>query len=127
MFLADITSQRKSQFSHFGKKALEFITSYPWPDNIRELKNAIERIVLLYDEKEIHLKPLDFLSGEKSEVKSKNDINILSYQLPTQPKALKIIEEEIITHALEHFEKNITDTAKFLKISRNKIYRRVKS
>jgi len=51
-------------------------------------------------------------------------IKVISYyQLANQSKALKVIEEEIISHVLEHFENNVIEAAKFLKIFRNKIYR----
>jgi DNA-binding NtrC family response regulator len=36
-------------------RALESLTSYDWPGNIRELKNAIERSVVLRGGPEFHL------------------------------------------------------------------------
>ncbi|MDX1294926.1 MAG: sigma 54-interacting transcriptional regulator, partial [Sulfurimonadaceae bacterium] len=38
---------------HFGKAALELLLDYPWPGNIRELQNTMERIVLICPDGEI--------------------------------------------------------------------------
>ena len=42
------------------KQALEYLTNYGWPGNIRELKNVIERLVALKDEGFITPKDLPF-------------------------------------------------------------------
>ncbi|MEX1663859.1 sigma-54-dependent transcriptional regulator [Zhongshania arctica] len=44
---------------HFSPKAIQAITTYIWPGNIRELENAIERAVILCDRKEIDNELLD--------------------------------------------------------------------
>ena len=44
---------------HFSKPALEILLEYPWPGNIRELQNTIERIVLICPEGEIELEMLN--------------------------------------------------------------------
>lgn len=38
---------------HFSKSALELLLAYPWPGNIRELQNTMERIVLICPEGEL--------------------------------------------------------------------------
>lgn len=51
---------------HFSKMALELLLEYPWPGNIRELQNTMERIVLICPEGEIepemlnHVMPFNF-------------------------------------------------------------------
>jgi formate hydrogenlyase transcriptional activator len=54
------------------KKALQLLQSYPWPGNIRELQNVIERSVILceteiftVDESWLSQRPLDTKSGDK--------------------------------------------------------------
>ncbi len=39
-------------FQHVNKRTLEHLQSYPWPGNIRELQNVIERSVIVCDSKE---------------------------------------------------------------------------
>jgi Nif-specific regulatory protein len=51
---------------HFSKKAMELLQAYPWPGNIRELQNTMERIVLICPEGELepamlnHVLPFNF-------------------------------------------------------------------
>jgi Nif-specific regulatory protein len=42
-FLKNFISEKNIQFNGFSPDALEEMHSYPWPGNIRELKNSIER------------------------------------------------------------------------------------
>ncbi|MBQ0761171.1 MAG: sigma-54-dependent Fis family transcriptional regulator [Zhongshania sp.] len=49
----------KKPLMHFSPKAIQAITTYIWPGNIRELENAIERAVILCDRKEIDNELLD--------------------------------------------------------------------
>ncbi len=44
---------------HFSPKAIQAITTYIWPGNIRELENAVERAVILSDGPEIDNQQLD--------------------------------------------------------------------
>lgn len=50
----------------FSKKAMELLQEYPWPGNIRELQNTMERIVLICPEGELepemlnHVMPFNF-------------------------------------------------------------------
>ncbi len=44
---------------HFSPKAVQAVTTYVWPGNIRELENAVERAVILNDGEEIDNELLD--------------------------------------------------------------------
>src|SRR4030043_1603673 len=57
----------------FTGKALNALTKYYWPGNIRELENLIERLVVLStSEEQIDLKemPLEILTGPNSEIQN---------------------------------------------------------
>ena len=55
----------KRGFVQISKEAEEQILSYPWPGNIRELRNTVERIVLLEKGDTILGKHLSFLAGRE--------------------------------------------------------------
>jgi two-component system response regulator PilR (NtrC family) len=46
-FLAKYTAQMRKKVTSISHQAVELLTSYSWPGNIRELENAIERAVAL--------------------------------------------------------------------------------
>jgi DNA-binding NtrC family response regulator len=48
-FLEQFAEQNKKDFTGFSEKAMNAILNYPWTGNVRELENAIERIVVLHE------------------------------------------------------------------------------
>lgn len=52
-FLGRMSQQLKRGPLQFNEKALKKLKNYPWPGNIRELQNTIERAVILCDESEL--------------------------------------------------------------------------
>ena len=51
------------RFFQISPDALELLKRHEWPGNIRELKNAMERVVLLHDDTIVKKEYLEFLSG----------------------------------------------------------------
>jgi Nif-specific regulatory protein len=59
-FLEKLSGENNKRITRISTPAIEMLTSYHWPGNIRELENCIERAVLLCDEDVIrseHLPP----------------------------------------------------------------------
>lgn len=50
-FLADIADEQGAKVKEIEKSALEQLQSYSWSGNIRELRNVVERLVILSDDK----------------------------------------------------------------------------
>ncbi len=48
-FLADAARRTGSRVERFDPGALDFLKAYPWPGNVRQLQNTIERILVLTD------------------------------------------------------------------------------
>jgi DNA-binding NtrC family response regulator len=57
-FLKQAAAELGKQITGITGEALDLLTRYPWPGNIRELKNAVKRAVLLCEEE--CLTPMDF-------------------------------------------------------------------
>lgn len=109
--------------------ALMAITSYPWPGNIRELRHAIERAMIL-SQSEL-LEPSDF----QLEVDVKNTtpavsvpslVNAIENEV-TLPAELNLeqLEKSAISQALKKHRFNISHTAKELGLTRAALYRRM--
>src|SRR5712675_752669 len=75
-----------------NKKTLELLQSYPWPGNIRELQNVIERSVILC-ETEIFSIDEGWLPLPLLETESKRNIEL--------PRRLKAHEKNMIEEALK--------------------------
>ncbi|HJL05997.1 MAG TPA: sigma-54 dependent transcriptional regulator [Polyangiaceae bacterium LLY-WYZ-15_(1-7)] len=107
--------------------ARDFIRRYYWPGNVRELRNQIERIVLLSEGQAIEGWQFERASGEILRVDpAEEDPSGFRIQLPPQGFALDELEREVIRHALERHEGNVSQTARYLHISRQTLIYRMK-
>lgn len=96
-----------------SKNASQILLNYHWPGNIRELKNLIERAMILQ-------------SGDFIEEK---DLNIqIDYEKNNIEKfhSLEEAELSIIKDALKNAKGNVSKAAKILKISRDKLRYKIK-
>ncbi len=96
----------------FDENNLDWLERYPWPGNIRELENKIERAVILNDSGKISVADLDIFDYQP-EVK-------LDEENP-----LSDLEKQAIEKALVKHSGNISKTADELGLSRQGLYRRM--
>jgi len=121
-FINRFNEQFKKGFVQISKEAEEKILVYPWTGNIREVRNAVERIVLLEKGDTILGKHFSFLSqgeGQREE----------SFQfkpfIPSQGIILEEVEREYILEALRMKKGNKIQAAKMLGISRSALLYRI--
>ncbi len=98
--------------------AMERITQYTWPGNIRELQNAIERAFALSSEPEITLEDLPpaVLRVEATAPAPQTD---------TPPLPLEELERRNILAALQRSGGNKNEAARLLGIDRQRLYRKI--
>jgi len=94
-------------------EALKMLMQYSWKGNVRELENAIERAMVITQERKIQKK--DFLLNQSQQLPSFN--NQLS---------LTEVEKVHILNVLEQNQWNISSAAKILGIDRVTIYKKLK-
>jgi DNA-binding NtrC family response regulator len=106
------------------------LMTYPWPGNIRELENVIERAVLFCDAPRLRLEDLPLeVRGERSvpAAASPAATPMPGDGLKEQVKAaMSRLERELIVHALEQTRGNVTHAARLLKISRKGLQLKMK-
>ena len=114
----------KKGISSFSAGAEKILLAYQWPGNIRELKNCVERLVVLGSEGEIlaeHLPPT--LTGRLPAADRTGEGRFL---LPDAGIALEDLERDIILQALEKTGRNKTQAAKLLNITYDTLRYQVK-
>jgi two-component system, NtrC family, response regulator AtoC len=122
-FLQKFRKEQGKPKLRFTRKALDLLYRYPWPGNIRELENAIQRGVVLTDSDAISEQelPVAVQSYAAGEFDPKGRSLFAESQQGIVP--LEKIKEEAIRQALKVSEGNIAEAAKKLEIGRATLYR----
>jgi DNA-binding NtrC family response regulator len=113
-FVTYFANKYKKDIRNVSPVALKKLTKYQWPGNIRELRHAVERAVILAEEKV--LQPFDFVFAERVEVEE--GIAFDDYNLET-------VEKTVIRKALQKHGGNISHAADELGLTRTSLYRRM--
>jgi len=101
------------------EKAMDWLQQQPFPGNIRQLKNLVERTVLVTNKSTI----------DQTDFQQQLAASTLSRNTTTLPEVGKIsleeLEKQMILKALHHHQFQITETARSLGITRSSLYRRM--
>jgi transcriptional regulator with PAS, ATPase and Fis domain len=121
-FLNQFNETFGKNFTGLTKEASRVVMNHPWIGNVRELRNAIERVVLLHEGTQIQEEHLSFLETQKSQPSSPGQS--LEPHIPLGGMNLDELNKKLITEALEMSSGNRTKAAKLLGMSRpTMIYR----
>lgn len=95
-----------------SQDAMKAFVSYQWPGNIRELENAIERIVILTQSEEIGT--ADLPAEVRTGVAPISAGAVCTFALPEEGCDLEEVELELIRQALSRSGDNVPKAAKML-------------
>jgi two-component system NtrC family response regulator len=114
-----IKERQRQHALRISPSVISHLSNYGWPGNIRELENVIERMVVLAGSDEITSADLP---EEIRRVPVARDSVLL--ELPEGGISLEAVERDLLLRALEKFNWNQSQAARFLDISRRTlIYR----
>jgi len=102
-------------------EALEILLGYHWPGNIRELRNVIERAVIICDGEQIEKRHLPLhITGQKPSLTT--DAVMIPIGMP-----LDEVERRVILSTLARTDNNKTRTAETLRISLKTLHNKLKA
>lgn len=117
-FLKEFEIKFNKQIKGFDQNAIEFLENQYWKGNIRELKNAIERAVLMIDGDEIKEQNLSFLSSTKNQLP---DDDKFTLKIPSKGIKIDVVLKTLILRTLDITKGNQVKAAKVLGLSRSKL------
>lgn len=100
--------------------AMVLLENQYWKGNIRELRNAIERAMLLLDGDELKEKHFSFLQSVK-EAKTEKDNDVFMLKIPREGISIDVVIKNLILQTLELTKGNQVRAAKILGLSRSKL------
>ncbi len=112
-FLKKYARSMNKNVTDISPEAMKILLQYDWPGNIRELRNTIERALVVV--------------GKKNRIEP-DDLNplFLSKANPPEKDALEEVEKAHIQRILEQTDWNISRSAERLKIDRVTLYNKIK-
>jgi DNA-binding NtrC family response regulator len=117
--------QRKLRFT---ESAMTWLTHRPWHGNVRELRNLIERLVLLAEDDFIDVPALELLCGPVSASQAINEIDRLARSLLALPdrlgSKLAVMERAVLHHAIETCGGNKSAAARMIGVDRRALERK---
>ncbi len=118
-FLAESLKRNKKPAKNFRPRAIKSMVSYPWPGNVREMVNAVERAVILARGEYIELEDLPLT------IQTRKDADRPEGGL-SAGLTLKEVEAELIQRTLEETNGNRTKSAAMLGITRQTLLNKIK-
>jgi transcriptional regulator with PAS, ATPase and Fis domain len=119
-FVALFNRQLGRSVESVAPKALERLQTYGWPGNIRELRNLVERAMLLAARDELRSADLKVQPASAA-----GTLGVTAFELPADGIDLAVLERDLIAQALERTAGNRTRAAKLLGLTRHQINYRI--
>jgi DNA-binding NtrC family response regulator len=110
-FLNKYAQSMNKNVTDFSPQALKMFTGYDWPGNIREVRNVVERAMVVSKGNQIQIDDLSF--------------PFLASSTPPGGESLEDVEKEQIAKILNQTKGNIAQAADILKISRLTLYNKI--
>lgn len=122
-FLNHFNQKFNKKVRDIDKAAIDGMLAYDWPGNIRELRNAIERAMILTKGDVIGVQDLPL----KAKTIRQDPNSGEAFALPENGIALEDVERTLVFQALERTNNNQTKAARLLHISRDQLRYRMKA
>lgn len=117
-------TQEGLPYRRFSVAAQNRLRNYSWPGNIRELKNLIQRLLILGEEHNIEVEEIEPVLNTQHRPVNVSGISI--YDLPLR-EAREQFERDYLEHQLQEFGGNVSKVASRVGLERTHLYRKLRA
>ncbi|MFA5968051.1 MAG: sigma-54 dependent transcriptional regulator [Sphingomonas sp.] len=127
-FVAHYASERRVHTPDIAPDAMVALQSYDWPGNVRQLRNVVERTIILAPGDRIARIDLDLLPSEVlgEQVEFGVATTVGSIMATPLREAREAFEREYLRVQIRRFSGNISRTATFIGMERSALHRKLK-
>jgi two-component system nitrogen regulation response regulator NtrX len=107
--------------------AMAVLQSYDWPGNVRQLRNVMERTVILSPRERLHRIEADMLPAELTHDNGDDGSGLTAMMGIPLREAREQFEREYLRIQIRRFSGNISRTASFIGMERSALHRKLKT
>ena len=126
-FVAQFFRREGGEAKAFLPEAIDRLRQYSWPGNLRELKNVVERILIVAPGRVITAENLSDFAGDPLTGTVPSALPEGAHTRSALRDAREDFEREFIIHKLEENDWNISRTAELIELERSNLHRKIKS
>src|SRR4051794_15878502 len=123
-FMANLAREYGRRGKRFGARARALMPQYPWPRHGRELRNVIERLMIMVPGDSISPADLSFLDAPALSRPAAVEV---TGERRTLHEARDQFERDLILRTLAEQQGNMSRTAEVLGVERSNLYRKMKA
>ncbi|HWI77173.1 MAG TPA: helix-turn-helix domain-containing protein, partial [Sphingomicrobium sp.] len=128
-FLARFAADRRIPTPVLSDEAIAALQAHDWPGNVRQLRNIIERTVILAPCERVERIEADMLPSEILESQGSSNLSSQAMTIMGSPlrEARESFEREYLRIQIRRFSGNISRTASFIGMERSALHRKLKA
>jgi two-component system nitrogen regulation response regulator NtrX len=128
-FLARFASERRIPTPALSDEAMAALQAHDWPGNVRQLRNIIERTIILAPCERVQRIEADMLPSEILESQGSAGLSSQAMMIMGSPlrEARESFEREYLKIQIRRFSGNISRTASFIGMERSALHRKLKA
>ena len=128
-FLARFAAERRIATPNVSEEAIAALQAHDWPGNVRQLRNIIERTLIMAPGDRVECIDVDLLPSEVVEGPGAATMGSSSIAIMGSPlrEARESFEREYLKVQIRRFSGNISRTASFIGMERSALHRKLKA
>ncbi len=125
-FFARFASDQGVPPPDVSEEAMAALQSYEWPGNVRQLRNVVERMIILTPRERLGQIEVDMLPSEILSGRISSDSSLPNLMGVPLREARENFEREYLRVQIKRFSGNISRTASFIGMERSALHRKLK-
>ncbi len=118
-------THEKMPYRHFSVAAQNFLRNYDWPGNILELRNLVQRVLILGVGEEVSLEEVQSAMGHLKRESGQAGVHGISFDQPLR-KAREDFERAYLEYQLDKYHGNVSKMAQEVGMERTHLYRKLR-